>query len=422
MSRVPRSAPEEAMSNKVAGIDVHKRMLMVAVSEAGAAEGDFECRRFGSTVMELRHLAAWLRERSVQDAVMESTAQYWRPVWLELEPHLRLHLAQAKSNRAPNGRKSDFGDSRRLVRRFVAGELILSYVPEPVQRSWRSLTRNRQQLIRDKVRLQNQIECLLEDARIKLSSVITDLLGVSGRRILRAIAAGESNAEKLAELGDGRLKCTREQLRDAVNGNPEPIHCRLLDLYLERLDVLDRQIETLNQLIAESLRAHQEAVVRLAEVPGLGVESAQQIIAEVGVDARTFDSSAQMASWGGFCPGREESAGENHNSRCPKGNKYLRRVLCQGAQAAVKKKGSHLQLVFKRLLPRLGYKQALWAIARRVCVLVWKILHDGVRYIEFGDAPSPVAAKQRAQKMVRALRRLGYTVEIRPTEPAPAAG
>jgi transposase len=309
---------------------------------------------------------------------------------------------------------------KRLVRRFVAGELILSYVPEAEQRAWRSLTRNKHQLTRDKVRLQSQIECLLEEARIKLSSVITDLLGVSGRRILRAVAAGETNAYKLADLGDERLKCTQEQLRAAVNGKPDPIHCQLLGLYLERLEVLDRHIETLNQMIAAKLRMHQAAVVRLAEVPGLGVDSAQQIIAEVGVDARAFETPARMASWGGFCPGTEESAGENHNSQCPKGNKYLRRVLNQAAQAAVKKKGCHLQAVFRRLMPRLGYKQALWAIARRLCVVIWKILHDGVRYEERGDIPSPGAVTQRAQKMLRALRRLGYTVEISRAEPASA--
>jgi transposase len=165
------------------------------------------------------------------------------------------------------------------------------------------------------------------------------------------------------------------------------------------------------------LRAHQAAVVRLAEVPGLGVDSAQQIIAEVGADARAFETPARMASWGGFCPGTEESAGENRNSRCPKGNKYLRRVLNQAAQAAVKKKGSHLQAVFRRLLPRLGYKQALWAIARRLCVIIWKILHDGVRYIEYGEAPNPSAARLRVQRMLRALRRLGYAVEISRAEP-----
>jgi transposase len=405
------------MSYTVAGIDVHKTVLMVAVADATSPEEDFECRRFGSTVSELRHLIAWLKERGVQEAVMESTAQYWKPVWLELEPYFRMHLAQAKSNRAPRGRKSDFGDTKRLVRRLIAGELILSFVPEPEQRGWRSLTRNKHQLTRDKIRLQSQIECLLEEARIKLSSVITDLLGVSGRRILRAVAAGETNAEKLADLGTGRLKCTQEQLRDAVDGKPEPIHCQLLGLYLERLDVLDRHIENLNQMIAASLRTHQAAVMRLAEVPGLGVDSAQQIIAEVGADARTFDTPARMASWGGFCPGTEESAGENHNSRCPKGNKYLRRVLNQAAQAAVKKKGSHLQAVFRRLLPRLGYKQALWAIARRLCVIIWKILHDGVQYIEYGELPTPTAARLRVQKMLRALRRLGYTVEISRAEP-----
>jgi transposase len=410
------------MSYAVAGIDVHKRVLMVAVADVTGTDGDFECRRFGSTVSELRHMIDWLRDRGVQDAVMESTAQYWKPVWLELEPHFRLHLAQAKSNRAPRGRKTDFGDTKRLVRRFVAGELILSYVPAPEQRTWRTLTRNKHQLTRDKARLQSQMECLLEEARIKLSSVITDLLGVSGRKILRALALGETDAERLADMGHERLRCSRQQLIDAVSGKLDPIQRQLLALYLDRIELLDTQMQTMNQMMAACLKQHQAVVTRLAEVPGLGVESAQQIIAEVGVDAKAFDTPAQMSSWGGFCPGKDESAGENHNSRCPKGNKYIRRVLDQAAQAAVKKKGSHLQTVFRRLLPRLGYKQAIWAIARRLCVVIWKILHDGVRYIEFGEASRPDLAKQKAQKMVRVLRRLGYTVDIKPTNAVAAEG
>jgi transposase len=403
------------MSYGIAGIDVHKRVLMVAVTDVSTTNQDeFECRTFGSTISELRRMVAWLDERGVQELVMESTAQYWKPVWLELEEHFRLHLAQAKSNRGPRGRKSDFGDTKRLVRRFVAGELILSYVPEREQRAWRTLTRTRHQLIRDKARLQSQMECLLEEARIKLSSVITDLLGVSGRRILRAIAMGETDPEKLADLGHDRLRCSRQQLLEAVDGKPDVVQRQLLSLYLDRIELLDSQIGRLDQMIAACLKNHQAAVMRLAEVPGLGVESAHYIIAEVGMDARAFDTPAQMSSWGGFCPGKEESAGENHNSRCPKGNKYLRRVLDQAAQAAVKKKGCRLQMVFRRLMPRLGYKQAIWAIARRLCVVIWKILHEGVRYIEYGEASTPALSKQKAQKLVRALRRLGYTVQITP--------
>ena len=202
----------------LAGIDVHKRVLMVAVADASVGEGDldFQCRGFGTTAGELKHLAAWLGERGVREVVMESTAQYWKPVWLALEGHFQLHLAQAWSNRAPKGRKTDYKDAQRLVRRQRAGELTLSFVPETEQRQMRTLTRRRVQLNRDRVRIQNQLESLLEEMRIKLSSVVTDLLGASGRRILTALAAGQSDPEELAALGDARLKCTRQQMQDAL--------------------------------------------------------------------------------------------------------------------------------------------------------------------------------------------------------------
>jgi transposase len=283
------------MRYKVAGIDVHKKVLMVVI-DATTPEEKPERRRFATMPSDLRRLSIWLQEQGVQEAVMESTAQYWRSVWLELEPYMRLHLAQAFSNRAPRGRKHDFKDAERLVRRLIADELILSLVPSGEQRIWRNLTRMKTQLTRDRVRLQNQMECLLEEMRIKLSSVVSDLLGASGLRILRALAEGETDAKQLAQLGDERLKCTEEQLIDALTGRVHLMHCEMLALQLERLQLIDAQIAKLNGIIAQALKRHQQAVMRLAEVPGLGMDSAQQIIAEVGVQARTFASAGELAS------------------------------------------------------------------------------------------------------------------------------
>ena len=408
------------MSYKIAGIDVHKRVLMVVVIDASTPEEKPERRRFTTMPSDLHRLSIWLREQGVEEAVMESTAQYWRSVWLELEPHMRLQLAQAFSNRAPRGRKHDFKDAERLVRRLIADELILSFVPGEEQRTWRNMTRMKTQRRRDRVRLQSQMECLLEEMRIKLSMVVSDLLGASGLRILRDLAQGETDPKKLALLGDDQLKCSEEQLVDALTGRPHPMHREMLRLQLERLQLIDRQIEELNSLIAQAMKPHQEVVIRLAEVPGLGVDSAQQVIAEVGVQASTFPSAAELTSWVGTCPGKDESAEENHSSRSAKGNKYLRRVLNQSAHAAVKKKGSHFQAVFRRLLPRLGYKSAIWAIAHRLCRLIWKILHDGVRYIEQGSESDPKLREKRARTLARALRKLGYDVAITPINPSTA--
>jgi transposase len=402
------------MAYRVAGIDIHKKVIMVVVLDVEAMEAPPARRRFGTCPSDLRQMAVWLHAHAVQEAVMESTAQYWKPIWYELEGQMQLQLAQAFSNRAPRGRKHDFRDAERLVRRLVANELRLSFVPEPQQRIWRSITRMKVQLARDRGRVHCQLEGLLEEMRIKLSSVITDLLGVSGQRILHALAAGETEPEHLAALADDRVHCTKEKLTDALTGRIYPEHLRLLKLHLERLQLIDRQVEALNQETAQAMRPHEEVVVRLAKVTGFGPDSAQQLIAEVGPRAATFPSAGHFTSWAGTNPGQEESAQQNRSSRSAKGNIYVRRILTETAQAAVKTKGSHFQHVFRRLLPRLGYKQALWAVVNRLARVVWKILHDGVEFIEQSPERDPKAHKQRAQTLARALRKLGYQVQLKP--------
>jgi transposase len=396
----------------IAGIDVHKRMLAVVIANAAVTELEFECRRFGTTVSEIRALSAWLKERGVQEAAMESTAQYWKPVWVGLEGQCRLHLAQARSNRGPRGRKTDFRDAKRVVSRLLSGDLILSFVPEAEQRCWRTLTRTKYQLTRDRVRLQSQLESLLEECQIKLSSVVSDLLGASGRRILRALANGETNPVRLAELGDKRLRASEATLIDALSGNVGMLHRQVLCLYLDRLDLIESQVAKLESMIADGMRAHEDAIIRLAELPGLGVDSAQQIIAEIGPRATAFPSAAQLASWVGVCPGRQESAGESSSDRSAKGNRSMRRLLDQLAHAAVRKEGTLMQIVFRRLSARMGYNKAIWAIAHRLCRLIWKVLHDSVRYVEHGLAPSPIALKRRRQRLVTQLRKMGYHVEL----------
>jgi transposase len=384
---------------RIAGVDVHKKMLAVAVAEvAGEGEFQFQQRRFSTTPDALRQFAEWLLQQQVQEVVMESTAQYWKPVWETLERYwiprcpaaegtpertTRLYLAKAKSNRAPSGRKNDFADAERLVKRQVAQELILSFVPSPEQRLWRTITRRKLQLTRARVRLQNQLESFLEEAHIKLSSLISDLLGESGRRILKALAEGENRPMALAALADCRLRATPQQLCDALGACSElnPLYRELLQMSLQELALLEEQMEQLDRAIAALLEPHQEAIQRLAEVPGLGVNSAHQIVAEVGPAAAVFASAKRLASWVGVCPGEEESAGVSQSHRSPKGNRNLRRVLVQAAHAAVKVKGSVFAVHFHRLLRRgLKYNEAIWAIAHRLCRLIWMILHCGLHY------------------------------------------
>ena len=404
----------------VAGVDVHKRVLMVVVGTAGGSEdagGVFERRRFGTTTAELIHLTAWLQERGVQEVVMESTAQYWKPVWLGLEGHFRLQLAQAWSNRAPRGKKADFKDAERLVRRQWAGELTLSFVPDGEQRLLRSLTRRRTQLTRQRVRIQNQVESLLEETRIKLSSVVTDLFGATGLRILTALVQGETDGVRLAGLADPRVQRSPQELAEALTGVVSDLHRKLLQQHLTQLSLVERQIEELSGWAAEALREYSAAITRLVRVPGIRVLAAQQIVAEAGPCASAFPSGARFSSWIGVCPGREESAGENHSSRCARGNRYLRSVLCQAAQAAVRTKDSFFQQKFRRLLPRLGYCKAIWAIARHLSVVIWKILHHGVDYTEHGLTTTPQAMKRRLQRVKKELRMLGYSDQLKPLQP-----
>src|ERR1035441_1414476 len=308
------------MPYRIAGIDVHKKMLAVVMADIEVEdEYQFERRWYGSNPEQLRVLSEWLSEQQVEEVVMESTAQYWKPVWGALERFWKpicqsresagrmsgtLHLAQALSNRGRRGRKTDFRDAERLVKRLVSQELVLSFVPDTEQLLWRTITRTKYQRTRDKVRLQNQLEALLEEAHIKLSSLVSDLLGASARRMLTALADGETDPAILAALAHQGLRATPAQLHDALSActDLKPVHRRLVKMTIEGLQFVEHQISQLDQEIASLLQAHRDAVERLAIVPGLGVDSAQQIIAEVGAKAATFPSAENLASWVGACP------------------------------------------------------------------------------------------------------------------------
>jgi transposase len=413
---------------RIAGIDVHKRMLAVVIADV-AVEGEyqFERRKVGTNPSELRRLAEWLVAEQVEEVVMESTAQYWRPVWATLEQVWRpkrvqansgaksgqLHLAQAQSNRGAAGRKKDFPDAERLVKRLAAQELRLSFVPDGEQRLWRTVMRRKHQLTRNRVQFQNRLECLLEEAHIKLSSLVSDLLGKSARRMLQAVAEGATSPEAIAALADHRLRATAQQLSDALGAcrDLHPVYRQLLKMALEELKLMEVQIDKLELEMASLLTAHQDVVQRLAEVPGLGADSAQQIIAEVGPAAAAFPSAKHLASWVGVCPGEEESAGINYSHRSPKGNRQMKGLLNQAANAAVRTKGSIFEFIYRRLVSRLGHAQAIGAIAHRMCRLIWMILHQAIRYEERGPAVSRSKTERRAALMVRELRRLGYRVE-----------
>jgi transposase len=405
------------MAHMVATIDVHKRMLAVVVGDAAElGEVKFERRKFGTRDGDLRILCGWCRELGVKEVVMESTAQYWKPVWrvLEEDGHFHLELAQAQSNQGPKGRKSDFKDAERLWRRYDADELRLSFVPDPEQRIWRTQSRTRMRLTQDRAKLQNQMEGLLEEMGIKLSSVVSDLLGVSSTRMLRAIAGGETQPEKLAEMADPNLHATKDELCDALRAvsRLDQRYRLVLKQFLDRVDLNERQSEELKEGLAKSMNPYGDQVERVAEIPGMGVDSAQQVIAEVGPLAEKFATDGDLSSWVGVIPGENESAEENHSDRSPKGNAAMRRILSEAANAAVKAKGTVFEARYKRMVwrdPKKPYK-ATWAVAHHLCRVIWKVLHDGVRYEERGNRRNPQADKRRAARLARELKGLGYVV------------
>ena len=317
--------------------------------------------------------------------------RYWRPICQKREgadPKLgTLHLAHARSNRGPRGRKKDFPDAERLLKRLVANELTLSFVPDAEQRLWRTVIRRKYQLTRNRVQLQNRLEALLEEAHIKLSSLVSDLLGVSARRMLKALGDGETDPSVLAAMADKKLRATQAQLCDALGACTElnAVYRRLLKNDARRSwQLLEQQVGQLDQEMASLLSPHQDSVKRLAETPGLGVDSAQQIIAEVGATAATFPSAQELSSWVGACPGDEESAGVSKSHRSPKGNRHMRRILNQSAHAAVKVKGSIFEIVYRRLVPRLGHKLTIGAIAHRLCRLIWSFCAE--EYVTWNGA------------------------------------
>jgi transposase len=398
------------MSYRIAGIDVHKKVMAVVIADVEVeGEYQFERRLFSSSPDNLRLLAEWLIQQEVEEAVMESTAQYWEPLWGALERYWKpicqkrksagptsgtLHLAQAQSNRGRRGRKKDFPDAERLVKRLLANELILSFVPDVEQRLWRTVMRRKHQMTCNRVQLQNRLESLLEEAHIKLSSLVSDLLGVSARRMLKALAEGETKPTALAAMADKKLRATQAQLCDALGACTElnPVYRHLLKMTLEELQLIEQQISLLDQEMVRLLGQHQDAVKRLAEVPGLGADSAQQIIAEVGATAATFRISTSPRGW-------------EHVQETTRVQAYLR---ITARRRAIAKCGGF-------------YKQAIGAIAHRLCRLVWLILHKGVRYEERGPSVSQQSRKRRTARMIRELRLLGYrVVELAPPVANPA--
>jgi transposase len=309
----------EIVYRSVAGIDVHKKMLAVVVRWQRGEQVQYYQRKFGANRADIQHLGAWLQAHGVREVVMESTAQYWRPVWNGLERHFRLHLTHPLKTQAPRGRKFDFRDARRLADRWDSGDLEESFIPDCEQRAWRQLTRARVQLKKKLSVVHSHVEGLLEHGGIKLSAVVSDLFGVSGWAMLEHIAQGVTDVEVLAGQAHGALRKKLTELKEALAGQLEPVYRLMLRQHMDQVRLFRRQVEEINQALAEAMQQHLVALHRLTKIPGVDLYAAQELLSEIGPKAAAFASAEHFASWVGVCPGSQQSAGVNYSHRSAKG-------------------------------------------------------------------------------------------------------
>jgi len=398
-----------------AGIDVHKTNVVVCVRKLNGGKVRQEVRTFRTETNALLELADWLAQEGVTHAAMESTGVYWKPIWNLLEGLFELLLVNAEHIKQVPGRKTDVKDSQWIAELLQHGLLKPSLVPEKPVRQLRDLTRQRVQLIRQKVQVANRIQKTLEDANIKLASVASDVLGASGRDMIRAIIQGENDPITLAELARQRLRKKMPQLQEALRGEVQDHHRFLLGMLMEQVEFLERQIEKLSQRIEAVMPApFVEAIERLDTIPGIDRRAAQNIVAEVGADLLPFASAGHLASWVGMCPGNNESAGKRRSGKTTKGNRWLRVVLVQCAWAASRSKGTHLKQIYGRLAGRRGKKRALIAVGHRLLHIVYNVLKKGQRYQELGeDYLDKQSDKERlARRLLKRLEKLGVKVTV----------
>ena len=406
------------------GLDIHKKFVVACVLTT-AADGQVQkaTRTFGTMTDDLLAMLDWLADAGCTHVAMESTSSYWRPVYNLLEGQLVLLVANAYHIKAVPGRKTDVKDAEWLADLLRHGLIRGSFIPSPEQRHLRDLTRYRTHLIEERSRLTNRLQAVLEDANVKLASVVTDVRGVSARAILEALLAGATDPALLANLARGRLRAKRDELARAVVGRFTGHHAFLLTEHLSHLDYLEEAMERVSTEIAQRLREDLAAVELLDTVPGISARSAEVLLAELGTDLSRFPDARHLASWAGMCPGNAESGGKRLSGKTRKGNQALRQALIQIAHVASKTKDTYLAAQYRRLAARRGKKRALVALGHTILVIVYHILTRRQPYHELGVAYFDQLDHQRVeQRLVRRLERLGYTVSLTaPVSESPAA-
>jgi transposase len=402
------------LHERCAGLDVHKQTVVACRRVMAGPRVTREVQSFPTTTRGLLALADWLREADCRQVAMESTGVYWKPVWHVLEGEFELVLANAAHIRNVPGRKSDVNDATWIADLLAHGLIRSSFVPPAPIQELRDLTRTRKQLVREAVQHKQRIQKVLEDANVKLDSVVSDLLGASGRRMLRAMIAGEQNPAKLAALASEQLAASREILAEALHGRVTRHHRFLLKQHLDMVEHLEKTVGQFEAQIEAALEPFREVIKRLVTIPGVSATVASVIVAEIGVDMKRFPTLGHLISWAGLCPGLNQSAGKVKSRTLRNGAPWLKTVLVQSAWAASRKQDSYLRAQFLRIKSRRGPRKAIMAVAASILTAAYHLVRDPVPYKELGPVYLLRLDHERAAaRLTQRLRNLGYEVEIK---------
>jgi transposase len=411
----------QVIYERCAGLDVHKKTVVGCVRLVEPSGVTHEVGTFGTDTQSLLALSEWLGERGCTHVAMEATGVYWKPVWHVLEDSFELVLANAAHIRNVPGRKTDVNDATWIADLLAHGLIRGSFVPPAPQQELRTLTRTRKQLVRERARHVQRVQAVLEDANLKIASVATDVLGVSGRAILDALVTGVSDPEKLADCTKGRLHASREALVASLHGRVTANHRFLLKIHLGQIDALDRAITALDKEVEQRLEPFRLHAAVLTTIPGVGERVAEVIVAEIGSDMSRFPTAGHLVSWAGLCPRNDESAGKRRSTRVRKGSAWLKTQLVQAAWAAVRTKDTYLHAQYVRLKARRGPKKAILAVAHSILTAAFHMLRDGMEYQDLGpDHFGRIDRQRRSRWLVEQLKTLGYDVELRTLDANPA--
>jgi transposase len=406
----------KTLHRRCAGLDVHSDSVVACARLTVRTKVSHEVRRFSTTTRDLLKLADWLAAQGITHVAMEATGVYWKPIWHILEGKFELVLANAAHIRNVPGRKTDVNDAVWISDLLAHGLIRASFVPPGQIQEVRDLTRTRTQLAREIAQHIQRIQKTLEDANIKLTSVISDIMGMSGRRILKAMIAGKTNPAKLAELGSTRLKCPRDKLIAALDGCVTANHRFLIAHHLRLIEELERHIAAFDTRIEELLAPFRNAVAQLITIPGVSRVSAQVILAEIGTDMTRFTTAGHLLSWAGLVPRLDESAGKRRSTRIRKGAPWLKPVLVQCAWGAARTKCTYYQAQFFRLKARRGPKKAAIAVAASLLTATYHMLKDGTFHQDLGADHFIKRDKARiVARLVKRIKDLGYAVSFTAT-------